>query len=174
MFSNVLELSRSYKSQGFLEIGSRIRSVYKLWATSYHANAKTMSDAERASRMAAFENTDGAFLVATLAASLGLDNPNVRLVVHLTVRVDGRTFNQEMGRAGRDQRQAYCAPRPGPHKGDSEFVGWRVGFVSTRNGRYRSQRAGPLDSWSVGADFFCWTAPTDILHFVFKSTLIGP
>ena len=54
------------------------------------------------------QDTSSAWLVGTLAASLGIDCPDVRAVVHLAFRRDVRDFWQEMSRGGRDHRGAQC------------------------------------------------------------------
>lgn len=45
-------------------------------------------------------------LVATSCASMGLDIPNIRLVVHVGVPTSDWIISQQMGRAGRDGQQA--------------------------------------------------------------------
>ena len=47
-------------------------------------------------------------LVATTALSMGVDNPNVRLVVHFSPPLSMTMYVQQVGRAGRDQRPAEC------------------------------------------------------------------
>ena len=81
-------------------------------AFAYHAG---LAYEERQKRMDAFEKTSGAFLVATLAAGLGLDNPNVTLTAHFTVRCNANTLMQEMGRAGRAKTNSTCLQIYHPH-----------------------------------------------------------
>ena len=45
-------------------------------------------------------------LVATTLASMGVDNPNVRLVVNIDIPSQDWLIKQQSERAGRDNRQA--------------------------------------------------------------------
>ncbi len=71
----------------------------------YHAG---MSNEDRNSTQEAYECGDLRILVATNAFGMGIDQPNVRLVVHYQMPGNIDALYQEMGRAGRDGIDSTC------------------------------------------------------------------
>lgn len=71
----------------------------------YHAG---MPSEERTRIQEAYVNKDLRILVATNAFGMGIDQPDVRLVVHYQMPGNIDSLYQEMGRAGRDEKESTC------------------------------------------------------------------
>lgn len=76
------------------------------WACShFHAG---LAANEKADIQEAFINDELRVIVATNAFGMGVDKPNVRLVIHAEIPGSLENYLQEAGRAGRDQADARC------------------------------------------------------------------
>lgn len=81
-------------------------------AENYHAG---LTNAEKDLRQACWTNNRVRVMVATNAFGMGIDKPDVRVVVHFSMPDSIEAYFQEAGRAGRDGKASYAVLLYDPH-----------------------------------------------------------
>lgn len=109
----LLEVLSSVRGSGIVYVGTRREAKdtamllfrNKISSNFYHAG---LSHAERDDRQTQWKNNKIRVMVSTNAFGMGIDKPDVRIVVHLGLNQDLESYFQEAGRAGRDEKKAYA------------------------------------------------------------------
>ena len=126
-----LVLDAVAEARGAVLIYARTRRSVEDWAArlsaagveaiAYHAG---MDPASRHLALAHFQDHPSPVLVATVAFGMGVDRPDVGLVLHLDLPASAEGYLQESGRAGRDGRPARCLVLFDP--ADRVSLGWAI------------------------------------------------
>ncbi|TAF66274.1 MAG: RecQ family ATP-dependent DNA helicase [Cytophagales bacterium] len=77
----------------------------RISADYYHAG---LTQAQRNAKQSAWIKNQIRVIVATNAFGMGIDKPDVRVVVHMELPNTLEAYYQEAGRAGRDEKKAYA------------------------------------------------------------------
>ena len=118
-------------ARGAVLIYARTRRSVESWAKrlgqagveaiAYHAG---MDPESRTLALAHFQQHKAPVLVATVAFGMGVDRPDVGLVLHLDLPASAEGYLQESGRAGRDGNPAQCLVLFDPD--DRITLGWAM------------------------------------------------
>jgi len=84
---------------------SKLLNKNKINSKYYHAG---MSVIEREKVQIDWKNSKTKFLISTNAFGMGIDKPDVRLVIHFHIPDNIESYYQQNGRAGRDGKESYA------------------------------------------------------------------
>ncbi|MFP4089613.1 MAG: ATP-dependent DNA helicase RecQ [Cyclobacteriaceae bacterium] len=109
----LLEILRKVPGTAVVYVRSRKRTQAiaswlrknKISADYYHAG---LNNADRARKQEEWIQDKTRVIVATNAFGMGIDKPDVRLVVHIDLPDNLEAYYQEAGRGGRDEKKAYA------------------------------------------------------------------
>lgn len=93
------------RSRKATQVVSAMLSKRNISASFYHAG---ISMEDRLKAQQEWISNDVRVMVATNAFGMGIDKPDVRLVIHLDLPENLESYYQEAGRAGRDEQRAYA------------------------------------------------------------------
>lgn len=109
----LLDIFQKVPGTGIVYVRSRMKTKYiseflnraGIKTDHYHAG---LNNEKRSAKQDDWINNKTRVIVATNAFGMGIDKPDVRVVVHMELPDNLESYYQEAGRAGRDEKIAYA------------------------------------------------------------------
>jgi ATP-dependent DNA helicase RecQ len=152
----LLDILRNVPGSGIIYVRSRgeTRDVarflhqHRISAGFYHAG---LPQEERNRVQEAWMNGQVRIMVSTNAFGMGIDKPDVRLVVHLQMPDGLENYFQEAGRAGRDGKKAYSVLLYIPTDADALHYQLKAAYPPPEMVRKVYQALGSYTQVAIGA-----------------------
>lgn len=152
----LLDILRNVPGTGIVYVRSRgeAKEIAKLLtdnkfnADFYHAG---LTSEERNSRQEAWIAGKNRIIVCTNAFGMGIDKPDVRVVVHLTLPDSLEAYFQEAGRAGRDGLKSYATLLYSPADADTLRFHLQSAYPPVEEVRRVYQALGSYTQLAIGA-----------------------
>ena len=143
--NKIIEILKNVPGCGIVYCSSRKRTkeiadlikMHGISSDYYHAG---LTQAERSSKQEQWMQNKTRVIVCTNAFGMGIDKPDVRVVVHADVTDCLENYYQEAGRAGRDGKKAYAVLlyNDKDHKELEESIGIRYPSLNDIRSVYQS------------------------------------
>ena len=172
----LLDILRSVPGSGLVYLRSRgetkeiaqFLSSHKISADFYHAGLRPE---ERTIKQDAWMQGKTRIMACTNAFGMGIDKPDVRVVVHLNLPDSLEAYFQEAGRAGRDGQKAYAVLLYAPGDGEGLKRQFQLAYPPMEQVRKVYQALGSYTQLAIGAGlgeafdfdlpYFCQTYKLD-------------
>jgi len=167
--AKLLDILRKVPGSGLIYLSSRgeakktaaFLQANRIRADFYHAG---LSMDERTQKQEGWMRGTIRIMACTNAFGMGIDKPDVRLVVHLSLPDSLEAYFQEAGRAGRDGKKSYAVLLYGA--GDAERLRYHLSRAYPEAALIRKvyQALGSYTQLAIGAGAG-ESFPLDLLHF---------
>ena len=172
----LLDIVRNVPGSGLVYLRSRgeTKEIARYLAENgvsadfYHAG---LSMEERSAKQEAWMQGNTRIMACTNAFGMGIDKPDVRIVVHLNLPDSLEAYFQEAGRAGRDGKKSYAVLLYAPGDADNLRYFLQASFPETDFVRRVYQALGNFTQLATGAgmgesfdfdfQYFCLTYKFD-------------
>ncbi|MFN0014506.1 MAG: ATP-dependent DNA helicase RecQ [Saprospiraceae bacterium] len=149
------------RSRGETKEIARYLQEQRISADFYHAG---LDMEERSQKQEAWINGRTRIMACTNAFGMGIDKPDVRLVVHLSLPDNLEAYFQEAGRAGRDGKKSFAVLLYAPGYADTLRFHLKTAYPEMEFVRRVYQALGSLSQLAIGSGSG-ESIPFDLQHF---------